>query len=881
MPQVGDTLQRGSTVGRYLVLDKLGEGGMGLVYAAYDPELNRKVALKLLRPSVRAPSSPAQARLLREAQAMARVSHANVISVFDVGTHGDQQVFVAMEFVDGGTLNDWLLKQKRTVRDVVKPFIEAGRGLAAAHAAGLVHRDFKPENVLLGSDGRVRVTDFGLARLTTDEQEAAAGEAAPAPAALGARLTQVGAIVGTPLFMSPEQHRRQTPDARSDQFNFCASLYWAIYGSSPLLGLERIYLRRHQPSNDDHTSTVDTMGGAGHDDGPTLVKEFPKEPRLPASVRRALVRGLSLDPDKRYPSMEELLKHLSYDPQVAQRRWAIGIGAVAALGVVGVAYQKAISRHSQLCQGADRQLETVWNDDIRGQVKKAFAASGSPYAERLLPQAQGALDAYGQGWVSMRIDACEATRLRGEQTEEVLSLRMSCLDRRLVSLGALIKIFTAPDAKAVDKSLDAALQLPGLPACADVAALKSPIPLPEDQATRKRVDELERKLAESKALSDSGNLAKARQVAEGAMKDLAGVNYAPIRAEMLGQLGWIKLKSGDITAAEAALAEAVSAGEEGRKDDEKALALGRLVYVKGYSQGKVDEAAQWFRLVEAAVKRAGSPFVEQDAFNCWGNVLLKQGRSAEAAKWLERGATVAEQAFGELDPRTNVVLANWASALQRNHKPREALKLITRSIAAYEKTRGPNHPTVGGQRRVLAQTYLSLKDNQHAYEELQKAVAIHSAAFGMDSVEVASDLDWLAVTLQSDGLYAEALQEALRSMTIREKVALPKDSIDFAYSLENIGQAYLELRRPQDAVVALERAIAIHDKNSHEPAETAEARFALARALWDVGRDKKRAVLLAEQARQGYGKDDEHVLAVAQWQLTHQVAGANKGGGRR
>jgi len=168
MPQAHDALQRGASVGRYLVLHKLGEGGMGLVYAAYDPELNRKVAVKLLRPSVRGAASPATARLLREAQAMAKISRPNVISVFDVGALGENQVFVAMEFVDGGTLNDWLLKQKRTVREVIKLFIEAGRGLAAAHAAGLVHRDFKPENVLLGSDGRVRVTDFGLARLTND-----------------------------------------------------------------------------------------------------------------------------------------------------------------------------------------------------------------------------------------------------------------------------------------------------------------------------------------------------------------------------------------------------------------------------------------------------------------------------------------------------------------------------------------------------------------------------------------------------------------------------------------------------------------------------------------------------------------------------------------
>ncbi|HYV45574.1 MAG TPA: tetratricopeptide repeat protein [Myxococcaceae bacterium] len=889
MPQAHDALQRGASVGRYLVLDKLGEGGMGLVYAAYDPELNRKVAVKLLRPSVRGAASPATARLLREAQAMAKISHPNVISVFDVGALGENQVFVAMEFVDGGTLNDWLVKQKRTVREVIKLFIEAGRGLAAAHAAGLVHRDFKPENVLLGSDGRVRVTDFGLARLTNDEHELP-GEGPTAPGvpapALGSRLTQAGAIVGTPLFMSPEQHRRQTPDARSDQFNFCASLYWAIYGSSPLLGLERIYLRRHQQQDDDHTSTVDTVGSGAQDDGPTLVKEFPKEPRLPASVRRTLQRGLSLDPDGRYPSMEELLKHLSYDPQVAQRRWAIGIGAAAAVVVVGVAYQRAISRHSQLCQGAETKLATVWNPGVKEQMEKAFAASASPYANHLKPQVDATLDEYGKAWAAMRTDACEATRLRGEQTDEVLTLRIACLDRRLVSMGALTRILAAADAKAVEKSLDAALALPGLGPCADVAALKSPIPLPEDQATRARVDELERKLAESKALADSGDPIKSKKVVDEAMAGLKDVHYAPIRAEVLDYAGWMA-RIGDTKKAEEVLEEAVAAGEEGRKDDEKARALARLVFVVGYLQGRTEDAARWKRLADAAVRRAATTTAETDLANFWGNVLIRQGRNAEAAAVLEKGYNVALPEFGPLDQRTNALLSNWAAALQRGHKPEQALKLITKSVEATEKKLGVNHPTVGGQRRVLAQVYLDMKDYKNANDELQKALAIHKGTLGAESSEVAYDLDWLAITLLADGEYGEALHEAQHSMSIRERMiqekTLSSTSGDLAFSLENIGQAYLGMRKPQDAVTALERAIAIHEKNSHDAPEMAEARFALARALWDAGKDKKRAAALAELARTGYttSKDEERVMAVARWQVEHPSGAANKGGSRR
>src|SRR5450432_4380055 len=159
------TLARGATIGRYVVLGLVGRGGMGEVYAAYDPELDRKVAVKLLRvkPGNGVSLAEGRQRTLREAQAIARLSHPNVVIVFDVGTFEDQ-VFIAMEFVDGNTVTYWLQSQLRSWQDILKVFMAAGRGLTAAHDKGLVHRDFKPDNVMVGRDGQVRVMDFGLAR---------------------------------------------------------------------------------------------------------------------------------------------------------------------------------------------------------------------------------------------------------------------------------------------------------------------------------------------------------------------------------------------------------------------------------------------------------------------------------------------------------------------------------------------------------------------------------------------------------------------------------------------------------------------------------------------------------------------------------------------
>ncbi|HYU15683.1 MAG TPA: protein kinase, partial [Candidatus Acidoferrum sp.] len=238
----GVDLPVGAAVGRYLVQGRLGVGGMGVVYAALDPELGRKVALKLLRSDAvsAADLSTVRERLLREAQAMARLAHPNVVAVFDVGGVGDQ-IFVAMELVEGETLARWLRAAPRPISEVVEAFVQAGQGLAAAHAAGLVHRDFKPENVLVGLDGRVRVGDFGLARSTLapsapeEAIEPGAERETHRLATASAPLTRSAALAGTPFYMAPEQFRGESIDARTDQFSFCVALHAAISGVHPFV----------------------------------------------------------------------------------------------------------------------------------------------------------------------------------------------------------------------------------------------------------------------------------------------------------------------------------------------------------------------------------------------------------------------------------------------------------------------------------------------------------------------------------------------------------------------------------------------------------------------------------------------------------------------
>jgi serine/threonine protein kinase/Tfp pilus assembly protein PilF len=315
-----------TAVGRYLVERELGSGGMGLVYAGYDPELGRKVAIKLMRPEASGKADPSQgrARLLREAQALAQLTHPNVIAIHDVGTFGDQ-VFIAMEYVEGCTLTDWLLAQKRSWSEIVSIFVQAGSGLGAAHAKGIVHRDFKPDNLWVGEDGRAQVLDFGLARPISTQPAEPPGEEnklSPRLAMLRASITETGKLLGTPAYMAPEQRRGEVGDARSDQFSFCVALYQALYGEFPFRA-ESVEAPRHQVKQ-------------------RTLKEMPKPRGVPSWLRRVLLRGLTANPADRYPSMDRLLQELAHRPFVARHRILVP-GAVVLLAlslVLGIGWKK-------------------------------------------------------------------------------------------------------------------------------------------------------------------------------------------------------------------------------------------------------------------------------------------------------------------------------------------------------------------------------------------------------------------------------------------------------------------------------------------------------------------------------------------------------------
>ena len=325
------TLTIGDRVGRYLVLTSLGAGGMGVVFSAYDPQLDRKVALKLLRGGINYNTKDARARLRREAQAIAQLSHPNVVGVYDVGTTEEDDLYIAMEFVEGDTLTSWLKKYPRTWREILDVFLQAARGLMAAHSVGLLHRDFKPDNVLVGGDGRVRVTDFGLARSVITPEEGA--KPRPEMAALNVELTATGTVLGTPRYMAPEQLTGPDIDARADQFSFCVALYEALYGTHPLPGATSVSMLEQ------NEKAVPPSDGS----------------KIPAYIARAVMRGLERERSKRYPGMATLMTDLQPPaPRATVRNLAF---ATAGLVLIAGAAAAIVFRpeDQQIVEPADKK----------------------------------------------------------------------------------------------------------------------------------------------------------------------------------------------------------------------------------------------------------------------------------------------------------------------------------------------------------------------------------------------------------------------------------------------------------------------------------------------------------------------------------------------
>ncbi|MCY1080157.1 serine/threonine-protein kinase [Archangium lansingense] len=821
-----EVLPRGATVGRYMVLEKLGSGGMGVVYAAYDPELDRKLALKLLHPgSDQVEKSGGQARLMREAQALARLSHPHVISIFDVGTWGER-VFLAMELVEGPSLRDWLKQGPRSLREVVEVFTAAGRGLAAAHAAGLVHRDFKPDNVLLGKDGRVRVLDFGLARQTSTPLEPMSPPVEmPLPergsSPLDTPLTRVGLVIGTPAYMAPELYSGGVLDARSDQFSYCVSLYEALYGERP----------------------------HGRTPGPPSTWRTPEPPRdgrVPASLRRLVLRGLDPKPEHRFPSMEALLEALGQALPMRQRYWLVAAGSLLLLSLgVGLPLQHR-AQAEQPCRGGARRLEGLWDTARKEALGQIFRATGRPNADESWTRTAQVLDTYSQDWVSMHAEACEATRVRGEQSDEVLSLRMACLERRLHALQALTEVYSIADAALVDQAAKAAHALPPLNGCANVEALRATVLPPEDLATREKVEQLRFRFAEARALFDSGQFKLALERIRTLADEAVALRYRPLQAEVLELRGALEEKAGDLTGSEATLRQAVWAAEAGRHDEVIASASARLVR-SGMLQTEFEQGREWAEHTRAVLERmGGDDRIEAFVTNALGAILLREDKPAESEAHFRQVVALRQKVYSPEHPEVAAGLNNLGAVLVKSGRLDEARKELERARDIYQKALGPNHPETGNVLHNLGQLALKTADDASARTFYEGALAVRELGLGREHPDVAMTMDSLGSTHCNLREYAPCLSMYERALAIRKKVFGPEHP-DVANSLVSVGTALNGLGRNDEALNHFRQALRmVETLPEHSAPDLFYPLLGIAETLKEQG---KRAEALAHYQR--------------------------------
>ncbi len=705
-------------VGRFAILRKLGQGGMGVVFLAYDEQLDRKVALKLLR-RARDPQR-SRARLTREAQALARLSHPNVVGIHEIGEH-DGQVYIAMEYVRGQTLRRWLEASPRTWREVLAVLLQAGRGLEAAHAAGLVHRDFKPDNVLVGDDGRVRVVDFGLVRVdehatieSIQDSSLEASLSLSGERALGRSLTLSGSVLGTPMYMPLEQQQGGTADALGDQYSFCFTAWETLHGQRPFAG-------------DTHSQLVAAQQAM-------QLREPPSRPRAltpPRSLRLDLERGLDCDPARRWPNLSVLLARL--EAALAPRRRTttamLGVGVIGATLALGLAAAWTEAREQPLCEIGPELLAGSWDADAAADVQRSFAATKLPYATSAEHLVRAKLDAWSSEWLDVQRRACVATRVDKVASEQLLDRHRVCLSELQAEFDGVVAILRTADARVVERSAVLIDRLPDPHACERAAVLDS-IAAGRSAGSDPALLAAREQLGRARALRLAGRADEA--AARGRSVQTSTTDPALLR-EAEAELGLVELAFG-------------------REPGVRARTVDRLRALAGEAERAGDA---WFgaqlrtTLAEVAADKLESPKFERwlldDARVALGRVDADEHRLA----WL----SFAEARVAQHDGALELAITRYTELLEQadargwsNLASAVSLQLafahdsrgeLDRASAGYADARtralavfGEGHPHLADVDLALAQHELALGRTEQAGALLDRAEAILITAPG-------------------------------------------------------------------------------------------------------------------------------------------------------
>lgn len=805
-------------IGRYELLHVLGKGATSTVYAAFDPKLQRKVALKLIPAGLYGDAARTDQRVLEEARAVAKVSHPNVIKVHEVDTTDEGDLFLSMELVDGGTLRAWNRRgegdpRPRPWKEVVRMYVAAGRGLAAVHEAGFVHRDFKPENVLVGSDGVPRVTDLGLARneLATDVDEPPMEGLSDA--FVGATRMTALMAAGTPAYMSPEQHLGQGVDGRSDQFSFCAALWEALYGELPFEGVTRGDLRENVLSG--------------------RLRNPRQNSRVPNWLRSALERGLCKAPADRWATLGDLLSELRRDRGLSYR---ISIAAAIVGATLGAGYVAGESFQASVpvaCTVGPERVHTVWNPDRKQAVREGVLKTGLPYARGTSERIDAALTEYVDDWKKSLDAVCDTNASNWDPIRADAVSR--CLLGRLDTLTEMTEVLERANETVTKNAVTAIAQLRTPRSCVDVAR-RHVVPPGPDQIADVREQRL--RIAKSRALAVAGEY-------EGARRELGfrdRVTYVPVEAAArleygftANELAQYKQSSTELLAATYL---AKGCGEHGIAAEAAVLRLSALNAIS------VRDAQRWHPVALELAREPTVPAVVRANLEAEiGTLQQGLGNHAESIRHLKQALLMKIVLLGPNDQDVGRTLNNLGSALEEYGALEEATGVLQAARANFERSLGELHPFVGITAFNLSETSLRLGEFDRTREFLDDAEEILET-----SSRDAHFMRWSIATSRSvlaleDGDPTAALR--LAESVEEAYTEIDGDPTVLARALRVKGEAYSTLGEPELALPLLLRALALH-----EGAETGQrylAELALAKALRGV--DPERAVRLATDAR--------------------------------
>ncbi|MBA3457575.1 MAG: serine/threonine protein kinase [Deltaproteobacteria bacterium] len=932
IPVACAALGPGDAVGRYVLLHRVGAGGMGVVWAAYDPELDRRLAIKLLGDAAQAVPDLRE-RFEREARITARLQHPSIVHVQEAGQYAPGEPYYVMKLVTGDSLEHVIAQRPRLADRLalvpnVSAIIEA---IAYAHSQGVIHRDLKPQNVIVGAFGETVVIDWGLATSSSEATD--------------------GMVMGTPSYMPPEQAEGDAVDERADVYALGAILYHVLAGVRPYAGR-------------DAPATFAAVIGEPPAPLATLAPTAPAE--LVTIVNKAMARSAG----DRYPSAKQLADELAkfmtgqlvgshrYSRRELAWRWvrrhrtAITAGSVLVLGGLAVfGLMRETTVRDTRCEGMEQQLVGVWDAERAAAVRAAFVAGGQPYAVDSFGRITKRLEEYSRGWVATRVAACEATHLRGVQSSALLDLRMRCLDRRLSELDQHVRaLASTPRGETLEHAIRATTELVSLERCNDSEALLAVVPPPRDPAAQFAVTVLERRLDKASALQRLGRYRDSIAELEGLAREAARLAYPPIEAQVHYHEAQTRRLAGQFAQAEAAARLAVDAAARAKDDELLADAWIELVGAISYLDQR-ETVTTLEPFARAAVSRAGDvPFQRSRFLNVFANSSFKQldlkrarelyeqslalgdrkdprhratlvnlamltfreGKYADAKQSFEELLVLEERDLGSEHPDTARVLYHLCLSTHSLGELAAAQQHCERAVAVRERSLGPDDPRTADALELLG-TVLGRRADSRAEDYLRRAVQIKENKLGPEHAEVGRMIGNLAQLLQQQGELVEAIALSRRALEIALKArgpdhpliayprlalgtaladagdhvhgrvhleaslalftkALGADHPNIAHALIGLARCDLALGNLGLALDEAQRSFAIRERAEQDPAALAEASFVLAQTLWETKRDRPRALSLARSAADRYagagaGAAKERA-AIADWLRT-------------